>query len=271
MAEPGQIDQSESQAPPPSKTKGLRAVISRTKELEEERKGIKPNENQTVRRRHSIAKAMLEHQGKKLQEAEKELTHDPLTELRAKALFDPELDQEISNVERDRRSLPLELTVMDIDNFGAFNKQYGIPTGDEVLKMVGTTVNHTLRSSDSAFRLGGEEIAVISRRTHDPEKTGDKFVSERHNESIRNSVSENGHKVTISAGQTDYIRGENKKKFMDRANTALIVAKKIGKDRAVIADVVNGEEVYTDTKTKVKYTVLKDNNGKILEIRGINI
>lgn len=221
------------------------------------------------RRKLSQANKATSEITKKLKESEERATTDSLTGLKTKSLFDSTLSQEIATVERDRRSFPLELTVMDIDNFGAFNKQYGIPTGDEVLKMVGSTINNTLRTSDFAFRIGGEELAVISRKTHNPDKSGDKLVSERHNEAIRNSQSENGHKVTASVGQTDYIKGENKQAFIDRANTALIVAKRLGKDRAVLGEIVEGKEVYTDAITKKKYNVIKDTDGKLLEIKEI--
>lgn len=207
---------------------------------------------------------------KEIGKAKEKAITDSLTELKTKSLFDTTLNQEMATVDRDGRSFPLELTLIDIDNFGAFNKQYGIPTGDEVLKMVGTTINGTLRASDLAFRIGGEELAIISQKTHNPEKSGDKLISERHNESIRNAQSENGHKVTVSVGQTDYIRGENKKAFIDRANTALIVAKRLGKDRVVLGEVIEGEDIYTDTTTKKKYNALKDTDGKLLEIREIN-
>ena len=266
MAEAGIPIEITGSMPPHPRTKGLRQVISRAKELKTERREKRPYEDDKTARLHSISTALLELKDKKIEAAEQEAAHDALTGLRTKSLFDTTLNQEIAAVERDRRSFPLELTLMDIDNFGAFNKQYGIPTGDEVLKMVGTTINGTLRASDMAFRIGGEELALISRKTHNPEKSGDKLISERHREAIANTQSENGHSVTVSVGQTDFIRGEDRKTFIDRANTALIVAKRLGKDRAVIGEVIEGREVYTDTLTKKTYSVLKDTDGKLLEI-----
>jgi two-component system cell cycle response regulator len=210
-------------------------------------------------------KRILSTTRRALTEANKKLAIDPLTNLGAKSLFDSTLNQEIASTERDRRTFPLELTEIDIDDFGAFNKQYGNPTGDEVLRMVGGTINGTLRASDLAFRLGGEEIAIISKKTHNSEKTGDRMISERHHDAIGDAQSENGHKVTVSVGQTDYIRGEGRKTFEDRANTALIMAKKLGKNRVVIGEVIGGEEVYTDIPTGKRYHALKDTDGKFLE------
>jgi diguanylate cyclase (GGDEF)-like protein len=214
--------------------------------------------------RHDVAKDL------RIERLRKNKHVDYLTGLQTKSFFNTTLNQEIASVERDRRTFPLELTEIDIDDFGTFNKQYGNPTGDEVLRMVGTTINGTLRASDSAFRIGGEEIALISRKTHNPEKSGDKLISERHLDAIRNARSENGHTVTVSVGQTDYIREEGKKIFEDRANTALIMAKRLGKNRVVVGEVIEKEEVYTDMSTGKRYHALKDTDGKFLEPIEIN-
>jgi diguanylate cyclase (GGDEF)-like protein len=214
--------------------------------------------------RHDVAKDL------RIEKLRKNAHIDYLTGLLTKSLFNTTLNQEIASVERDRRMFPLELTEIDIDDFGVFNKQYGNPTGDEVLRTVGETINGTLRASDLAFRLGGEEIAIISRKTHNPEKSGNKLISERHHEAIRNTQSENGHRVTVSVGQADYIRGEGRKTFEDRANTALIIAKRLGKNRVVIGEVIEGEEVYTDMSTGKRYHALKDTDGKFLEPIEIN-
>jgi diguanylate cyclase (GGDEF)-like protein len=203
---------------------------------------------------------------KELAGARQKMAKDFLTKLGAKFLFDATLDREIATVERDRRSSPLELTLMDIDDFGVFNKRYGIPTGDEVLRTVGETINETLRASDLAFRIGGEELAIVSRRTHNPEKSGDKLISERHHEAIGNAQSENGHRVTVSVGQTDYIRDEKRDTFEGRANTALQVAKKLGKDRVIMGEVIDGKEVYTDTSTGKRYYALKTPDGEFLDV-----
>lgn len=233
---------------------------------------IRPIQRKTYTRRALKTKyqGVIHVAHEKLEEANKKLAKDPLTGLGAKSLFEETLSQEIANVDRDRRSFPLELTIMDIDNFGAFNKQYDQATGDEVLKTVGATINNTLRASDLAFRIGGEELAVVSRRTYNPEKAGEKLVSERHIEAIRNARSLHGHGVTVSAGQAGYIRGENMEAFVNRANTAMNIAKRLGKNRVVVGEVIDGKEVYKDKTTGNKYNVTKDEKGKILEVNLIN-
>jgi two-component system chemotaxis response regulator CheY len=53
------------------------------------------------------------------------------------------------------------LVVIDVDRFKSYNDTYGHLSGDKVLEDVGETIRSTLRTSDEAFRYGGEEIVVI--------------------------------------------------------------------------------------------------------------
>ena len=200
---------------------------------------------------------------------EEKMAKDFLTGLKSKSLFNAALAQEMATVERDRRSTPLELTLMDLDDFGRFNKERGTGAGDEVLRTVGETISSTLRVSDQAFRIGGEEIVIISRRTHNPDKSGDKLVSERHSEAIRNARTENGYQVTVSAGQTDYISGESQETFYRRANTAELVAKDRGKNRTVLGEVIDGTDVFTDMSTNKRYHALFDAEGKFTGVEEI--
>jgi len=55
----------------------------------------------------------------------------------------------------------LSLVMMDIDHFKDVNDLYGHPAGDLALKAVGSMLSTTTRVGDLAFRLGGEEFAVL--------------------------------------------------------------------------------------------------------------
>ena len=53
--------------------------------------------------------------------------------------------------------------MLDIDNFKKYNDRYGHYEGDKVLKRVAITIKkNTNRANDFAFRLGGEEFAIIT-------------------------------------------------------------------------------------------------------------
>jgi diguanylate cyclase (GGDEF)-like protein len=51
--------------------------------------------------------------------------------------------------------------MLDLDHFKNVNDAYGHPTGDVALKAVGSMLSATTRVGDLAFRLGGEEFAVL--------------------------------------------------------------------------------------------------------------
>jgi diguanylate cyclase (GGDEF)-like protein len=53
------------------------------------------------------------------------------------------------------------LVVIDVDRFKSYNDTYGHLSGDKILEEVGKAIRSVLRSSDEAFRYGGEEIVVI--------------------------------------------------------------------------------------------------------------
>lgn len=54
---------------------------------------------------------------------------------------------------------------MDLDNFGAFNNQFGHPTGDKLLLMAGEAILGSMRRGDTPGRIGGDEFGLIIRRT----------------------------------------------------------------------------------------------------------
>jgi diguanylate cyclase (GGDEF)-like protein len=83
---------------------------------------------------------------------------DPLTELLNHQAFTEELEHEL---ERSRRySHGLALVAFDVDRFKAINDTLGHPEGDRVLRLLAGLLRETLRSSDLAGRMGGDEFAV---------------------------------------------------------------------------------------------------------------
>ena len=84
---------------------------------------------------------------------------DALTGLYNRRLFEEYFDKEMS---RARRSgAQLALMIADLHRFKEVNDRYGHPLGDEALKYVAAAARDTLRSSDFAFRVGGDEFAVL--------------------------------------------------------------------------------------------------------------
>jgi diguanylate cyclase (GGDEF)-like protein len=88
---------------------------------------------------------------------------DPLTGLYNRRLFGESFEKELN---RSRRySSPLGLVILDLHRFKEVNDKYGHPRGDEVLRAAATTLKKALRTSDSAFRIGGDEFALLLPQT----------------------------------------------------------------------------------------------------------
>ncbi len=85
--------------------------------------------------------------------------HDPLTNLLNRRSFVQHLDAEVARSRRYAR--PLALVIFDLDELKTVNDTQGHTAGDEALKRVGDAVRATIRSGDNAFRIGGDEFAVI--------------------------------------------------------------------------------------------------------------
>ena len=88
---------------------------------------------------------------------------DPLTGLYNRRLFSETFEKELN---RSRRyGSPLGLVVLDLHRFKEVNDKHGHPRGDEVLRAAAATLKKALRTSDSAFRIGGDEFALLLPQT----------------------------------------------------------------------------------------------------------
>lgn len=88
---------------------------------------------------------------------------DALTGLQNRRLFDETFDKELNRARRYAH--PLSLVALDLHRFKEVNDKHGHPRGDDVLHAAATTLRKALRTSDSAFRTGGDEFALILPQT----------------------------------------------------------------------------------------------------------
>ena len=84
---------------------------------------------------------------------------DGLTGVANRAAFDQALSAELARAARHREDVSLLL--LDIDHFKALNDRHGHQVGDQVLRLVGATLNAMSREFDTSARYGGEEFAVL--------------------------------------------------------------------------------------------------------------
>jgi diguanylate cyclase (GGDEF)-like protein len=130
--------------------------------LEIDTGAVEPDAEQVLLALLSTAAAALE--SARLHSATRELADlDGLTHLPNRRRFEADIDAEWERCRRYGR--PLSLVMMDLDHFKRLNDEHGHLLGDQVLREVATALARVLRSTDTAYRYGGEEIAILLRET----------------------------------------------------------------------------------------------------------
>jgi diguanylate cyclase (GGDEF)-like protein len=159
---------------------------------------------------------------------------DGLTGLYNRRHFQEELEREMERA--DRESWPLGLLFIDLDHFKQYNDRWGHLEGDAELRRVAAQVLKSIRSTDTAYRYGGEELAVLL-----PSCPKEQAV--RVAEKLRNAVSAGtqkpgrfGGRTTVSIGVATFPDdGRVSRGLVDAADAALYEAKARGRDCVVTA------------------------------------
>jgi diguanylate cyclase (GGDEF)-like protein len=89
--------------------------------------------------------------------------HDPLTRLYNRRAFNQRLDAEVAR--SNRYGHPLALVLSDLNGFKALNDARGHAAGDAALERVGSLLLAAIRTIDDAFRIGGDEFALLLPET----------------------------------------------------------------------------------------------------------
>ncbi len=162
-------------------------------------------------------------------ELERLATHDPLTGLANRRLFDDRLEQEMANAVRHERSLAV--AILDLDRFKQVNDVFGHPAGDRALRETSQRLRHVLRRGDLLARVGGEEFAWILPEV---QSHGAWAAVERARHAISDRPFDGIGPMTISIGVA--LRGElsEASSLYELADRSLYRAKREGRDRCVM-------------------------------------
>lgn len=165
----------------------------------------------------------------------KEANADPLTGMANRRSFQKSL-----NIELDistRSNSPLSLLILDIDDFKAFNDNYGHDVGDLVLINVSHVLEETIRKGDYAARIGGEEFAIILPHTSldGAKKIASKIlnkIAEIKTHSISELIKET---ITLSIGigllADNNWKNADSEELIKQADQGLYLAKNNGKNQ----------------------------------------
>ncbi|MBP8098101.1 MAG: GGDEF domain-containing protein [Arenimonas sp.] len=163
------------------------------------------------------------------QALERLATLDSLTGVPNRRAMEQEL--QIAVAEHRREGTAYGLAMLDLDHFKGINDEHGHEAGDEVLIAFARLVACSTRKVDRIFRFGGEEFVLLMPATH---------VDGLHaiDASVRARVAEQldcrGRAVTVSIGAASLRPDEDWQAWMSRADAALYMAKRQGRNRTVV-------------------------------------
>ena len=160
-------------------------------------------------------------------------THDRLTELPNRMLFEEHLTPALARSRRDRR--PIAVCALDIAGFQELNDEFGHAAGDELLVDVAKRIRSSIRNGDSAARLGGDEFAVLLDPVTDAveaRRVAERLVASISGpHSLRAGVSDCG----ANAGVAISTDTDDATSIIARASRALSQAKRTGAGHVVLA------------------------------------
>jgi diguanylate cyclase (GGDEF)-like protein len=94
---------------------------------------------------------------------------DALTGLYNRRLFDEYCDKELNRAKRYGQQLAV--VILDVHKLKEVNDHHGHLQGDQILQLAAATLRKTLRASDFAFRIGGDEFALLLPQTDSEQAT----------------------------------------------------------------------------------------------------
>jgi diguanylate cyclase (GGDEF)-like protein len=157
---------------------------------------------------------------------------DALTMLLNRRRLDEDLEAECKRSTRYAR--PMALVMLDVDHFKAFNDSHGHPTADKALQEVANVIMGCVRTTDTAYRYGGEEFCVILRETSGEDGM---IFAERVRARIEQRFSAGGMPgITASFGVASF--GEDAttpRTLLEAADAAMYESKHAGRNRVMLS------------------------------------
>jgi diguanylate cyclase len=157
--------------------------------------------------------------------------HDPLTDALNRKGLEEALEREISSMRR--KETPLSISLLDLDNFKKLNDRLGHEAGDGALVHIAEVARRNLRPSDTLARYGGEEFVILMPDTH--LEQGIEALTRLQRELTKAIYLSGSERVliTFSAGVAQLTAGESGTDAIRRADQAMYLAKRAGKNRVL--------------------------------------
>jgi diguanylate cyclase len=157
--------------------------------------------------------------------------HDPLTDVLNRKGLDETLAREIAGMRR--KDTPLCVALLDIDNFKMLNDRLGHETGDAALVHLVKVARECMRPVDSLARYGGEEFVILMPDTQLEQGIQTMTRLQRKLTKTFFLTGEEKVLITFSAGVAQMAPKESGAQAINRADQAMYLAKRTGKNRVL--------------------------------------
>ena len=174
---------------------------------------------------------VLRHRnGRLINQLEESARVDGLTGLLNRRGFEERFAQELARAKRSGERF--SVVIGDLDSFKAVNDGYGHQAGDRALETVGQCLAEAKRASDEVARIGGEEFAAL---LPDTDEHGAYIFADRLRARVSDACRPLPGSLTISLGVATFPQhGHEGDSLVRAADQALYMAKRLGRDRAVV-------------------------------------
>jgi diguanylate cyclase (GGDEF)-like protein len=177
---------------------------------------------------------------KRVKEARELAITDSLTNLYNQRHFDLIYNEEFNRAKRAGE--PLIFAIIDIDNFKLYNDTYGHDMGNSALEIVGKVLKQqTVRSGDYAFRIGGEEFALIlqSSNSENIDNHLNDLRIKIEQENIEHKNNKPYNVLTISVGAVNVVNYDTVtiKEAYRKADKNLYAMKKSGRNAVLVSKI----------------------------------
>ncbi|MFE8645555.1 diguanylate cyclase [Sphingomonas sp. NCPPB 2930] len=210
----------------------LQEVISATRAMALDSR-VHRDELQSLQDKTAATQAEIGRLQEALENASAQARHDPLTGALNRKGLDEAADREVARARRAGTAVCIGL--LDIDNFKQINDRLGHASGDAALVHLAQVARESLRAQDTLARYGGEEFVVVMPDT--PPAEGVAVLQRLQRELTKRYFLANNDKVliTFSAGVSAVSARDTPGDALKRADQAMYLAKKAGKNRVMLA------------------------------------
>jgi diguanylate cyclase len=208
----------------------LKEVIGATRLMTNESLSVR-DELRAMREKTQATEAELVKLHRELDRVSAQARHDTLTGALNRQGLDEAMNREVSTVKR--KDTPLSVALLDIDNFKKLNDSKGHEAGDAALAHLATVARECMRPQDTLARYGGEEFVILLPDT--PLDRGIDAMTRLQRELTKRFFLAGNEKIliTFSAGVAQLAPGEAGAEAIRRADQAMYLAKRAGKNRVI--------------------------------------